>query len=116
MLTREESTRGPGFLSAVWYTDVPRTQRGVGAVVYGPSLDGRLNISLGRYITIFQGKIYVILACVYEIQINATLEKYMNIYSDSQEVWKPLQVANTTSPLVCPSTLWDSFGSPDILK
>jgi len=50
-------------------------QRGAGTVVYGPSLEGKLNISLERYVTIFQAKIYVILAGVYEIQINVTLEK-----------------------------------------
>lgn len=109
MLTREEWTRGPGSPTAVWYTDGSRTQRGAGTVVYGPSLDGRLSISLGRYVTLFQAKIYVILACVYEIQIKVTLEKYLSVCSDSQAVLKALQAANTTSPLVCPTTLWDSF-------
>jgi hypothetical protein len=69
ILTREEWTRGPGSPFAVWYTDGSRTQRGGGAgtVVYGPSLDGRLNFFPGRYVTLFQAMIYVIMACVYEI-------------------------------------------------
>jgi hypothetical protein len=116
MLTREEWTRGPGSPSAVWYTDGSRTQREAGIVVYRSSLDGRLTISLGRYITVFQAKTYVIFACVYEIQINVTLEKYVSICSDSQAALKALQSANTASPLVCPTTLWDSFGSPAILE
>jgi len=99
-----------------WYTDGSRTQRGTGTVVYGPSLDGRLNISLGKYVTIFQAKIYVILACVYEIQINVILEKYTSICFDSQAALKALQAANRKSPLVCPTTLWDPFGSPDVLQ
>jgi hypothetical protein len=117
-LTREERTTGPGSPSAVWYTDGCRTQRGAGTVVYGASLDGRFNISLGRYeyVTLFQAKIYVILACVYEIQINVTLEKHKIVCSDSQAALKVLQAANTTSPLVCPTTLWASFDSPDILE
>jgi len=35
----------------------------------------RLTVSLGRHVTVFQAKIYVILACVYKIQMNVRSEQ-----------------------------------------
>ena len=72
----------------------------------------------------FQTKIYAILACAYEIQMNARPQKYVSICSDSQVALEALQPAKhlhwynsakrrlMTFP---PSILWDCFGSPDIL-
>ena len=48
---------------------------------------------------VFQAEVYAILACVYEIQMNARSEKYVSICSDSQVALKALQAAKT-SPLV----------------
>jgi ribonuclease HI len=75
---------------------------GEGAVarVYGQSLGRMLSTSLRKYVTVFQAKIYAILACVYEIQNNVTSEKYIRICSDSQTALKALQAVKTRSPLV----------------
>jgi len=74
---------------------------------------------------VFQAEIYTISACAHEIQANARSEKYVSICSESQAALKALQ-AIKTSPhwhnsakrhwmTFPPSTLWDSFGSLDIL-
>jgi ribonuclease HI len=60
----------------------------------------KLNISLGKYATVFQVEIYAIVACVYEIQMNVRPEKYVSICCDSQAALKAIQAAKTTSPLV----------------
>jgi hypothetical protein len=74
ILTRGEWTKGPGspsvFKGLIWYTDGSRTQRGTGARVQRQSLGRRFSISLRGYATVFQAKIYAILACAYEIQTN----------------------------------------------
>jgi hypothetical protein len=100
----EEWTKGPGsppvVKGLVWCTDGSRTQGGrAGAEVYGQSFCRRLGISLGKYVMVFQAKIYAILAYVYKIQTDVRSEKYISICSDSQAVLKTLQAAET-SPLV----------------
>jgi hypothetical protein len=88
MLAREEWTRGPGTLPAVkglvWFTDGSRTSEGTRVEVYGQSVNGRLNISLGKHATVFQAEVYVIQASVHEIETQDWPEKYVSIYSDSQ--------------------------------
>jgi hypothetical protein len=102
MLTREDGTKGlgapPEVKGLVWYTDGSKMRAGTGAGVYGQYLR-KLSFSLGRYATVFQAKIYAILACVYDIQLQNRLEKYISIRSDSQAALKALQ-AIRTSPLV----------------
>jgi len=104
MLTREERTRGPGtppvVRGFVWFTDGSRTMEGTQVGVCGHSLGRRLSISVGNHATVFQTVFYAILACVYEIQMNARPEKYVSICSDSQTTLKALQSAKTTSLLV----------------
>jgi ribonuclease HI len=113
LLTREDWTRGSGsppeIKGLTWYTDGSRMKEGTGAGVYGQSIKRRLSFSLGRYTTVFQAKIYAILACVYEIQSLNRPEKYISICSDSQAALKALQAVRTTSPLVhqCQETLND---------
>jgi len=68
--------------------------------VYGQSVGRRLRFSLGRYATVFQAEVYAILACVYEIQSQNRLEKYVSICSDSLVALKALRAITTTSPLV----------------
>jgi hypothetical protein len=82
LLTRKKWTRTPGILLDVmgllWYTDGPKTPgwgTGIGAGVYGQSLGRRLSISLRIYATVFQGEIYAILVCAFEIQTNDRREK-----------------------------------------
>jgi ribonuclease HI len=53
----------------------------------------RLTTSLGRHATVFQAEIYAILACVYEIQVNARSEHDISICSDSQMALKALRAA-----------------------
>jgi hypothetical protein len=85
----------------IWYTDGFRMQDGrTRAGVYGQSEGRRLSISLGKYVIVFQAKIYAILACVYEIQNRAKSEKHLSICSDSQVALEVLQAVKTTSPLV----------------
>jgi hypothetical protein len=71
MLIREEWTKGTGtsliVKGLVWFTDGSKLE-GNGAEVCGQSVGRRLSFSLGRYSTVFQAEIYVILACVYKIQ------------------------------------------------
>jgi hypothetical protein len=104
-LTTEDSTNGPGpqpvVKGLIWYTDGSRMQdERTGASVYGQSKGRRLSMSLGKYVTVFQAKIYATLACVYEIQRIARSEKYISICSDSQVALEALQAVKTTSPLV----------------
>jgi len=88
LLTREEWIRGPGTPPAVkgliWYTDGSRMLGGARARDYGQSLGRRLSICPGKYAAVFQAEILAILACVYEIQMNDTQGKYINIYSDTR--------------------------------
>ena len=60
----------------VWFTDGSRTAEGTGAGVYGQSVNRRLSISLGKHTTVFQAEVYVILACVHEIETQDWPEKY----------------------------------------
>ena len=72
MLTRDEWTRGTGTPSVVnglvCFTDGSRTAEGKGAGVYGQSVNRRLSLSLGKHATVFQAEVYVIIACVQEIE------------------------------------------------
>ena len=78
-LTREEWTTGPGtpaaFKGLVWFTDGSRTVEGTGDGVYGQSVDRRLSISLGKYATVLQVEVYVILASVHETETQDQPEK-----------------------------------------
>ena len=69
---REDWTKGrgapPGVKGLAWFTDGSKMREGTGAGVYGQSVKRRLSFPLGRHATVFQAKIYAILACVYEIQ------------------------------------------------
>jgi len=80
MLTRKEWTRGTGtppvVKGLVWFTDGSRMKEGTRATVYGQSVGRRLNISLGRYATVFQVEIYAILACAHEIQFQGRPENH----------------------------------------
>jgi hypothetical protein len=103
MLTREEWTKGPGTAPVeglVWFIDGSRMKGGTGAGVYGQSVRRRLSISLGKYATVFQAKIYAILAYVYEIQLQNRSNKYASICSDSLAALKALQAVKTMSPMV----------------
>ena len=53
--------------------------QGTGTGVNGQSSGRRFSISLGKHPKIFQTEVYAILACVYEIQINAGTGKYVSI-------------------------------------
>ena len=90
MLTREEWTRGPGTPPVVkglfWFTGESRMTEGTGTGVYGQSLGISLSISQGIQAEIFQAEIYDIMACVYELQMNARPEKYVNTGSDSRRL------------------------------
>jgi len=67
---------------------------------YGQSVNRRLSILLGKHATVFQAELYVILACVHEIETQDLSEKYISTCSDSQAALKALQAAKTMSPLV----------------
>jgi len=103
MLMREDWTKATGAPPAVkglvWFTDGSKMKEGTRAGVYGQFAGRRLSFLLGRYATVFQADIYAILACVYEIQFQNRLEKYVSICSDSQVALEALQ-AIRTSPLV----------------
>jgi hypothetical protein len=104
MLARGEWTGGPGtpptVQGFVWYTDGSRTAEGTGMGVYGRSVNRRLSFCLGRRATVFQAEVYVISACVHEIETQDRPEKYVSICFDSQAALKAFQAAKTTSPLV----------------
>jgi len=89
----------------------------------------RLTISLGRHATVFQAKIYAILACVYEIQMNAGSEHDISICADSQMALTALRAAKNSvaigmavpkgaecyiypplcGTLLCPQTFWSMW-------
>jgi len=66
MLPRDDWTKATGAPPAVkglvWFTDGSKVREGTGDGVYGKSVGRRLSFSLGRYATVFQADIYVILA------------------------------------------------------
>jgi len=75
-------------------------REGTRAGVYGQSIGRSLSFSIGRYVTVFQAEIFAILACVYKMQYQNRLEKYVSICSNSQAALKALKAIRTTSPLV----------------
>jgi hypothetical protein len=81
VLTREAWTKGTGTPAVVkglvWFTDGSKMREGTRAGVYGQSVGRRLSFTLGRYVTVLEAGIYAILACVYEIQLQNRLEKYV---------------------------------------
>jgi ribonuclease HI len=97
-LPREDWTRASGsppeIKGLVCYTDGSKIKEGTGAGVFGQSVKRRVIFSLGRYTTVFQAEIYVILAWW------SGPEKYVSIYSDSQVALNALQAIRTTSRLV----------------
>jgi ribonuclease HI len=104
MLTREDWTKGteapPTIKGHVWFTDGSRMREGTGAGIYGQSVRRRLSFSVGKYATVFQTELFAILACVHDIKVHGTPEKYVSICSDSQAALKALRAVRTTSPLV----------------
>jgi len=82
MLSREERTRGPETPPMVkvlfWFTDGSRTADGT-AGVCGQSVNRRLSIPLGKLVTVVQGEVYAILACVHEIDTQDRPENYSYI-------------------------------------
>jgi hypothetical protein len=67
MLTTQKWAKGPGTPPAVkglvWYTDRSSAQRGIGDRIYGQSAGRRVSISYKKNVTVFQARIYAILAC-----------------------------------------------------
>jgi hypothetical protein len=86
--------KGPDLLLYLW--GLAGTQMGLGhsdgtgAGVFGYSFGRGLSISLSRYSTVFQAKIYAILACVYETQMTTRSKKYISICSNSKACLKAL--------------------------
>jgi hypothetical protein len=82
MLTSEEWTKDtcapPALKGLIWFTDGSKMREGTAAGFYEQSVGRRLSFSLGRYVRVFQAEIYAILACVYEIQFQNRLEKYVS--------------------------------------
>jgi len=103
-LTREDWTKGTGtplvVKGIVQFTDGSKMKEGTGAEDYGQSVGSRLSFSVGRYATVFQAKIYAILACVHKIQFQSRPQKHVSICSDSQVALKALKAIRTRSPLV----------------
>jgi hypothetical protein len=83
MLTSEDWTKGTGappvVKGLIWFMDGSKMREGTGSGVHTQSVGRRLSSSLGRYTTVFQPKIYAILACVYEIQPQNRSGKYMSV-------------------------------------
>jgi len=70
---------------------------GIGAGDYGPSSKRVLSISLRKYTTVFQAKMYANLTSAYEICMGI---RPVSICSESQVFLKTLEAVKTTSPLV----------------
>ena len=103
MLTKQDWTKAtctPAIKGLACYKDWSKVRDGTGASVCGPSVGRRLSFSLGRYATVFQAEIYVILACAHEVQSRSRTERYVCICSDSLAALKALKAIKTTSPLV----------------
>jgi hypothetical protein len=103
-LTREDWTSGtgtpPNVKGHVWFTDGSRMREGTGAGVFGQPKGRRLSLPLGRYTTLFQAKVFAILACAHDIKNHGTSEKHISNCSDSLAALKALRAVRTTSPLV----------------
>ena len=69
----------PAIKGIVWFTDGSRMKAGTGRGVYMQSVGWMFSFSLGRYATVFHADLFAVLACVYEIQSQNLLEKYVSI-------------------------------------
>jgi hypothetical protein len=82
MLTSEDWSKGTGtppvVKGLVWFTDGSKMKVRNRAAVYGQSVGRKLSFSLVRYATVFVAEMYSILACVYEIQFQSRLRKYVS--------------------------------------
>jgi hypothetical protein len=78
MFTTKGTGVPPAVKGLVWFRDGSKTREGTRAGVYRQAVGRRLNISLGIYVTVFQAKIFAILACVYKIQFQNRPEKYVS--------------------------------------
>ena len=82
ILTREDWIKANGASPAVkglvWFKDGSKMREETRAGVYGQSVGRRLSFSLGRYALVFQAEIHAILACVYKIQFQNRLVKYVS--------------------------------------
>jgi hypothetical protein len=72
---------------------------GTGAGIYGQSISRRPRLPLGQYATVFQAKVFAILACAHDIAAHGLPGKHVSIHSDSQAALKALRAIRTTSPL-----------------
>ena len=61
----------------IWYTDGSRTADGTEAGVHGQYVNRGLSIPLGKHATVFQAKVYAILACFEETATQDRPEKYV---------------------------------------
>jgi ribonuclease HI len=104
LLSRKDWTIGMGtppiVKGQVWFTDGSHMEGRTGAGVYGQSNGRRLSLPLGQYATVFQAKVYTILACAHDIAAHGVPGKYVSICSDSQAALKAIRAVRTTSPLV----------------
>jgi hypothetical protein len=114
VLTREDWTSGtgtpPSVKGHVCFTDGSRMRGGTGAGVFGQPKGRGHSFPLGRYATVFQAKVFAILACAHDIQCHGTPEKRVSICSDSLAALKALGAVRTPSPLVrqCQEALNDT--------
>jgi hypothetical protein len=68
----------------LWYTDISKTNKGSGAGVYGYGTREKLNLSLGKYTTVFWAEVYAIKACSVENPYSGNRNRNICILSGSQ--------------------------------
>jgi hypothetical protein len=84
----------------IWFTDSSKADTGTGSGIFGVRPNGSLRFPLGKYATVFQTEIYVILQCAYENTCRAYKNKRILIFSNSQAALKALNSPKATSELV----------------
>ena len=84
----------------IWFTDGSRGNSETGPVIFGIRPNRGLSFPLGKFATVFQTEILVILQCACENIRRAYKDKRILIFSGSQAALKALSSPKVTSGLV----------------
>ena len=84
----------------IWFTDGSRANSGTGSGIFGIRPNRSFSFLLGKFSTVFQTEIHVILQCEFENISEVYNHKNILIFSDSQAAFKELSSPKVTSGLV----------------
>jgi hypothetical protein len=101
---RSEWDRGSiplGRKGLIWYMNGSKINEGTGAGVYGHGMRQRYSFNLGRYVMVFQAKVYAIKPCTNQNIKRGYHNRNIYILSDSQGAINPSRSPLITTPALC---------------